>query len=923
MLKWFIYNALFFVVYMAMMPVFLVRMRRRGGYRARMGDRFGRYPKDVRRRLDEFGPAMGPIWVHAVSVGEVQVAVQLMAEMRAIRPEIGFVFSTTSSTGWKTAERLLDKRDVLIYNPLDFNGCVKRALAQIRPRAVILTETEIWPNFIRALKKRGIPLYLVNARVSDRSAPRYKALRWFFGEVLRCFTRIFTQSELDAERLTAAGADAASVETTGSFKFDVAKRNVKKERELREWIGEGDILLGGSTWPGEDVMMLRAYAELVKTRPDVKLVIAPRHFEKADAIEANIRAAGFEVVRRSRNGDVARPVAAQCQSQISDSGFQKPDSNSQFPVYLCDTTGEMMGLFGIATVAFVGKSLCAHGSQNMIEPCLCAVPTVVGPYTENFRPVMSDLLAANALVQTPDAPTPEAREEAVRTAILKFFSDPDAARAVAERATAAVERRRGVTRRVAKQLLDEIGSAACPQAAAGSHPGRARSPNTPLFKRFVVLAIAAYALAAILGTGPLKHSWKYLQMNPNRRYSTFLGLSAATAVLPWCVSDARSAYSAITAPVESPGVDEEGVDRYRVTEALEKLLPALFPGRGVELFDARLKSMADMRAVHQSLMMKWYGYRLWCIGRWNYVFIGKSGPEDGAQKPWVEDVRAEDVFARFSEHFDDFAAVGIYSPAQVFASYVGDDNEVGPALDKSVTWRWLPSLDSFLSWALPGRLAFKPVPRGARAQVRASLMTPEEHPSFNWLKRGKGDAAVFLDFIDSVAAAQDARRNVLVGFDLADAGGAAATNVISLWTAAAKVNPRDPLLINLADTLDQQGRRFLAIGNVNGAMKCYENRILVQPHDVAAIHNFGICLKRGGHFDAAAQIFMKASKMTPDNVPHLLEFADCAAAAQHHDDALKVLEMLKTKMPGDQELNRRISKIKAALYRKNIKEYYK
>ena len=896
------YNALFFVAYLAMMPSFLLRMKRRGGYRARMGDRFGRYPGDVRRRLDGFAED-GAVWVHAVSVGEVQVAAQLMEEMRRTSPGVRFVFSTTSSTGWKTAEKMLDPRDVLIYNPLDFNGCVKRALDVVRPRAVILTETEIWPNFIRALKRRGVPLYLVNARVSDRSAPRYKALRWFFGEVLRCFTRIFAQSDLDAERLIAAGADPAAVEVTGSFKFDVAKRNPAKERELRGWIGEGDILLGGSTWPGEDEMMLRAYSELVKTRPDVKLVIAPRHFEKADAVEANILAAGFSVVRRSRG----------------DENPQSPIPNSQFSVFLCDTTGEMMGLFGIAKVAFVGKSLSAHGSQNMIEPCLCGVPTVVGPYTENFRPVMSDLLAADALVQTPDAPVPEEREAAVVAALLKFFAEPEYARGFAERAVAAVERRRGVTARVAKRLLAEIGGAAR-QETAPTHALKGH------WKAVIAITVLIYALAALFGTQPLKHSWKYLQMNPNRSYSTFVGLSAASLALPWCISDARRAYAGITAPVEWPGVDEEGVMRHRATDALKGLIPAIFPGKESLAFDARLRSMAELRRLHWRCVEKWGGYRLWCIGRWDYVLVAKfpmgdDVPVAGPVKAEAGDVvSADELFAEFSARFDDFSAAGIYSPAQVFACYVGDDMEVGPALMASTRF---PRWDAFWSDVLPGRLAFKPVPGGGRAPVRASRITPEAQPSMDWIKRGRSDASVYLDFLDSVAAAQDARRSVLVGFDVADAGGASATNAISLWAAAAKVNPRDPILMNLADTFDQQGRRFLAIGNVQGAMNCYENRILVQPHDVAAVHNFGVCLKRGGHFDDAAKIFMKAAKMTPDNEPHLLEFADCAAAAQHHEDAIKVLETLKKKRPGDRELDRRISKIKSALYRKNIKEYYK
>ena len=444
-MKWLLYNALFAVAYAVMVPSFLLRMKRRGGYRARFADRFGRYPKEILDAISQKAATSAAlpqrrIWIHAVSVGEVQVAGQLMRAMRERDPNVRFVFSTTSSTGWKTAEREVKPDDVLIYNPLDFGGCVKRALNAVNPRAVILTETEIWPNFIRALKKRGVPIYLVNARISDRSAPRYKALRWFFGEVFRCFTKIYAQSDLDAQRLADAGADPASVQVTGSFKFDVAHRNEAKERELRAWIGEGEILLGGSTWPGEDVVMLNAYKRILEKHPGVKLVIAPRHFEKADAVEANIRAAGFGCVRRSRSGESAA---------------------SPRDVYLCDTTGEMMGLFGIAAVAFVGKSLCEHGSQNMIEPCLCGVATVVGPYTENFRPVMSDLLAADALVQTPDADTPEERAASVEAELLRFFDEPERRAAYGQRAQAAVARRCGVVGRCADELLGQMENVKC------------------------------------------------------------------------------------------------------------------------------------------------------------------------------------------------------------------------------------------------------------------------------------------------------------------------------------------------------------------------------------------------------------------------------------------------------------------------------
>lgn len=472
-MKWTLYNVLFALVYPLLLPGFLMRMLRRGGYAARMGDRFALYPaglfgkdrplydshKDFRRETGDF------IWIHAVSVGEVQVAAQLMREWRKVEPTVRFCFSTTSSTGWKIAEKelasinsstaqslnRLTASDVLIYNPLDFPNFVKSALRTVRPRAIVLTESEIWPNFILQAKKMGIPLFLINARVSDRSAPRYKAAKWFFGDVLSAFTRIFAQSDLDKARLVAAGAPEAKVEVTGSFKFDVAHRNEAKEKELREWICAGirdqgsgiRILLGGSTWPGEDEVLLRIYKRLLETKTlnnsktQTLLVLAPRHFEKADAVEENIRKAGFACVRRSREVEKRGVGGQRCEDSAVHLHLSPP------PVYLADTTGELMGLYGIADVVFVGKSLCAHGSQNMIEPCLCGKPTLVGPYTENFRPVMSDLLAADAIVQVKD-------EGELEEKIVDLFGGADAG--LGARAKTAVEKRLGVVAKCVSEI---------------------------------------------------------------------------------------------------------------------------------------------------------------------------------------------------------------------------------------------------------------------------------------------------------------------------------------------------------------------------------------------------------------------------------------------------------------------------------------
>lgn len=425
-MKWALYNLAFALVYPFLLPGFLFRMLSRGGYAKRFLDRFALYPSSLIVRFrKQARSGKRFVWIHAVSVGEVQVAGQLMREWRKAEADVAFCFSTTSSTGWKMAERELTDQDVLIYNPLDFPNFVKSAFRTIEPRALILTESEIWPNLIRYASKYRVPSFLINARVSDRSAPRYRKARFIFGDILRSFAMIFAQSETDRERLIAAGADPKRVEVTGSFKFDVAHRNPDKERELSAWIGEGPILLGGSTWPGEDAILLDIFGELKARRPELKLVIAPRHFEKADEVEANIKAAQFDCCRRSRN------------------------ETKPCDVYLCDTTGELMGLYGIADIVFVGKSLCAHGSQNMIEPCLCGKPTLVGPYTENFRPVMRDLTEAEAIIQVRD-------ERELKDRMVALLAESGEAAALGARAKAAVERRCGVVLRCVRAIRNVV-----------------------------------------------------------------------------------------------------------------------------------------------------------------------------------------------------------------------------------------------------------------------------------------------------------------------------------------------------------------------------------------------------------------------------------------------------------------------------------
>ena len=446
-MRWLLYNLLFALAFIATFPHFLLRMRKRGGYAAHFRQRFGRYAPELESRLRP-----GALWLHAVSVGEVYVAGQLMRALRAAAPETRFIISTTSSTGWREACKLLGPDDAMVYNPLDFPACVGRALDAIRPRAFLLVETELWPNWIRICARRRIPIFLVNGRMSDATASTYRRLRFWFGPVLRCFDRLMVQSDLDARRFADAGADPARIAATGSFKFDTARRNPEKERMAAEMLRELDfgdghqLLLGGSTWPGEEQALLDIYRDLSPRHPTLRLALVPRHFERRESVADQVRAAGFNPVLKSRLDSGAAP-ARPCTAR---------------DILLVDTTGEVIGFYPQAALVFIGRTLGPdQGGQNMIEPCLCGVPTLVGPHTQNFRPVMADLLAAQALLQVADAGE-------LKTALARLLDTPAERQALGSRAAAAAAARAVVVDRCARELLAVLERR--PQGRLGGSP---------------------------------------------------------------------------------------------------------------------------------------------------------------------------------------------------------------------------------------------------------------------------------------------------------------------------------------------------------------------------------------------------------------------------------------------------------------------
>jgi len=418
---WALYQALFVIGFVLMLPKFLIRMARRGGYRASFAERFARYSPEIAARLQ----GTGRLWVHAVSVGEAHVGLAFMREWRARHPGARFVLTVNTPTGRGVAAPNLGADDVLVTFPLDTPPIIRRALDAIRPSALILCEGEIWPNLIRACAARGTPVAIVNARMSDRSFRGYRAARPFTRRVLNLVSVVCAQGESDAERFVALGAPPDRVVVEGSVKYDVATPDPAASASAQAFLrgagfpADAQLIVGGSTWPGEEAALLDAWLSMRADSPGSRLVLVPRHAERAGAVAREIEARGLSYVRRSGGG--GRPAEAP-------------------QVALIDTTGELMGFYGAADIVFVGKSLTDHGGQNPIEPAIWGRPIVCGPNMENFRPVVADFDADGALTRVADAGE-------LAAALRRLLADPALRMDLSERARRVAVARAGAMRR--------------------------------------------------------------------------------------------------------------------------------------------------------------------------------------------------------------------------------------------------------------------------------------------------------------------------------------------------------------------------------------------------------------------------------------------------------------------------------------------
>ena len=354
------------VIYLLALPFFLPReilKRPKGARRKWFSEKLGFFEVD----------AGGAVWVHAVSVGEVMAAAPFIEALN--ERGLKTVISTITDTGRKVALSKFPGMRV-VYLPFDIPSALGRAADRIRPRAFILIETELWPNAIRVMAGRGVPVFIVNGRISQKSAAGYRRLRFFFRRVLGLVSLMCVQEEVYAARAASIGAEAAKVEVTGNFKFEI-KPSGRMPSWLEKLPADAPVVVAGSTHKGEEALVISAYRRLKEKNgnfPGLRLVLAPRHPERVPEVEEELKAAGLGYVRSSQ---------ASGQEAIS----------PKKPVVVVDTVGELFSVYSRADAVIVGGSFVCRGGQNPLEPAYWGKPVICGPDMSNF-PFMGGLLEA-------------------------------------------------------------------------------------------------------------------------------------------------------------------------------------------------------------------------------------------------------------------------------------------------------------------------------------------------------------------------------------------------------------------------------------------------------------------------------------------------------------------------------------------------
>jgi 3-deoxy-D-manno-octulosonic-acid transferase len=382
-----LYNILFTFSFVLSSPYYFVRMRRRGNWQRGFVERFGRYDTKLKQAITN----RQVLWMHAVSVGEVNVCTQLIRALEPRVPNLKIVVSTTTTTGMGELQHKLPNHISKIYYPIDRRLFVTRALGTVQPEAIVLVEAEIWPNFLWRARDLGTPVFLVNARLSERSYRSYKRFSFLFRGLFAGLAGVGAQNETDAARLRELGCRPEAIRIVGSMKFDAARLDERRLLDvpalLRRVGVKPDALLivGGSTHAGEETILAEQYLRLRQRFPNLFLVLVPRHFERSREVGRELAVRGLKAAYRTeltaRNGSA--PSKTDC--------------------LIVNTTGELKYFYEHATIIFVGKSLTAEGGQNPIEPGALGKAMVFGPNMQNFAEVVRGFLEQDGAVQVRNA----------------------------------------------------------------------------------------------------------------------------------------------------------------------------------------------------------------------------------------------------------------------------------------------------------------------------------------------------------------------------------------------------------------------------------------------------------------------------------------------------------------------------------------
>ncbi|HEY0547956.1 MAG TPA: 3-deoxy-D-manno-octulosonic acid transferase [Verrucomicrobiae bacterium] len=428
-----IYNIGFHIFFVLSAPFYFLKMWRRGNWQAGFGERFARYDSKLKQAITN----RDVIWLHAVSVGEVNICTQLIKALAARAPNLKVVVSTTTTTGMAELRKKLPIHISKIYYPVDARRFVRRALRMISPEAIVLVEAEIWPNFLWRAADLGTPVFLVNARLSERSHRGYKRAGFLFRKIFRTFAGIGCQNAADAKRLEEIGCRPERIHVVGNLKFDAATVSDKTLLDVPALLAQlgvspgAPVLVAGSTHAGEEKLLGEIFLRLRTRFPALFFVIVPRHHERGREAGRDLEAAGVKFVYRNEIG----PATQRAPGEVDG--------------LLVNTTGELRYFYEHATAVFVGKSLTAEGGQNPIEPGALGKPMVFGPNMQNFAAISKLLVERDGAVQVQD-------HAELERALEKILSDKKHAAGLGTNALAVVKENLGAIERTVEMILTAL-----------------------------------------------------------------------------------------------------------------------------------------------------------------------------------------------------------------------------------------------------------------------------------------------------------------------------------------------------------------------------------------------------------------------------------------------------------------------------------